>query len=58
MEFDQNRQFLGQCEFPLEIKKKISDFDKKSGSDGVRLLYCVGLLTVYMNILHGEYFKK
>ena len=35
MEFDQNRQFLGQCEFPLEIKKKISDFDKKSGSDGV-----------------------
>ena len=35
MEFDQNRPFLGQCEFPLEIKKKISDFDKKSGSDGV-----------------------
>ena len=31
----QNRQFLGQCEFPLEKKKKISDFDKKSGSDGV-----------------------
>ena len=29
MEFDQNRQFLGQCEFPLEIKKKILDFDKK-----------------------------
>ncbi len=27
----QNRQFLGHCEFPLEKKKKISDFDKKVG---------------------------
>ena len=47
----QNRQFLGQCEFPLEKKKKISDFDKKSGSDGVVVVVGSSSYFISFNLL-------